>query len=157
MRLCCPFPMRVFEAFHWPWDQMISFRASHRSTFPPFLTPTQLMDPTSVALKQGVLTNCTCGSSMRVRCSNHGMSLRGAWKTWICSGLDSLTVSWSLKNKELFPTGLMDRPRVRGVPLMDCPRVEPLKQGVVPDWTCVEPLKQGGFPNRTQIFCLVFF
>ena len=36
----------------------------------------------------------------------------------------------------------MDHPRVGGVPLVACPRVE--------------PYKQGGFPNRTPIFCLVF-
>ena len=55
----------------------------------------------------------------------HGPSLRGVLKTRSCSGLDLWIVpGWSLKNKEVFRIGLMDRP---------C--VEPLKQGVVPDWT----------------------
>ena len=31
---------------------------------------------------------------------------------------------WSLKNKELFRIGLVDRPRVGGVQLVDRPRVE---------------------------------
>ena len=32
--------------------------------------------------------------------------------------------------------GLVDRPRMRGVRLVDRARVEPKKRGVVPDWTC---------------------
>ena len=40
--------------------------------------------------------------------------------------MDSWIVpAWSLKYKELFRIGLVDHPRV-----------EPSKQGVVPDWTC---------------------
>ena len=58
--------------------------------------------------------------------------------------MDSWTVyTWSLKTKELFLIGLVDRPRVESknkelfrIGLMDCPCVEPKKQGVVPDWTC---------------------
>ena len=49
---------------------------------------------------------------------------------------------WSLKNKELFRIGLVDRPRVGGVRLVDHPRVEPQKWGGVLNWT--------------QMFCLVF-
>ena len=42
-----------------------------------------------------------------------------------CS-LDLWTVpAWNLKNKELFRIGLVDRPRVGGVRLVDRPRVEP--------------------------------
>ena len=67
-------------------------------------------------------------------------------------GLDSWTVpAWSLKNKELFFIGPVDRPRVEPykgggiqdwtcgpstrIGLVDRPCVEPYKQGVVPAWT----------------------
>ena len=44
------------------------------------------------------------------------------------------------ENKELFKIGLVDRPRVTGVQLLD--------------WTCVEPLKRGGVPNPLLLFCV---
>ena len=39
--------------------------------------------------------------------------------------LDSWTDLWGLKSVELFKVGLMDRPHVGGVQLMDGPHVEP--------------------------------
>ena len=52
--------------------------------------------------------------------------MSGALKVKSCFGLDSWIVrAWSLKNKDAFRIGLVD-----------CPRVEPQKQGVVLDWTC---------------------
>ena len=45
----------------------------------------------------------------------------------------------ALKKKELFRIGLVNRPRVGDVRLVDRPCVEPYKRGVDPDWTCVEP------------------
>ena len=35
--------------------------------------------------------------------------------------------AWSLKNKEFFQIGLVDRLGVVGVQLVDCPRLEPEK------------------------------
>ena len=80
------------------------FKASHWLT-PPRPHPKdffriELVDcPRVEPQKQGVVPNWT-----------HGSVTRGAIKTRRCSGLDSWIVSgWSLRNKELFQIGLVDR------------------------------------------------
>ena len=76
---------------------------------------------------------------MRGMCLICGLSPYGALKERSLSGLASWTDLWSLKNKELFWIGLVDHLRVGGVQLVDCPRVEPQNQGVVPNWASVKP------------------
>ena len=74
---------------------------------------TLLVDPTCGALKMRScseldsligLIDCPCVSG----CSTHGPSPCGALNK-SCSGLDSWTETWSLKNNELFQIGLVDQ------------------------------------------------
>ena len=76
-------------------------------THPPDLS-TRLVEP----YKQGVVPDCTHGSSTRWRCSTRGSSMCGAFKTRSCFRLDlGVVLAWSLNYKELFKIGFVDCPQ----------------------------------------------
>ena len=74
----------------------------------------------------------TCGPNLwtQIVDPTHSPDLFARFVDPTC-GPDSL----SLKNKELFRFGLLDRPRMGVVRLVDGSRVDPLKRGGVPNWT----------------------